>query len=187
MASEIRCKSPVVPNFFCRIFRVAAMNGKVKFNGEETKQHDGKWCYLFVSSKQFQQAMTALSTYLWHSAQPRDSCYAHRRVRDTPWMWRLQFQSSNHSSRTSKLSTSMRFRKKGREIIHWHKSFTDLFFSPWAASVKWNTNVATIKYLRNRLYNPLVFPKCRELETLLTDPLWNLLRSWASLGAGPGW
>lgn len=130
MASEIRCKSPVVPNFFCRIFRVAAMNGKVKFNGEETKQHDGKWCYLFVSSKQFQQAMTALSTYLWHSAQPRDSCYAHRRVRDTPWMWRLQFQSSNHSSRTSKLSTSMRFRKKGREIIHWHKSFTDLFFFP---------------------------------------------------------
>lgn len=79
------------------------------------------------------------------------------------------------------------FAKKGG------KSFTDtnhsltFFFSPWAASVKWNTKVATIKYLRNRLYNPLVFPKCRELETLLTDPLWNLLRSWASLGAGPGW
>lgn len=147
---------------------------------------------LFVSSKKVNQAMTALSTYLWHSAQPRDSCYAWSvrclgRVRDTPWMWRLQFQSSTIHPAHPTCPPLCAFAKKVG-IIHWHKSFTDLFF-PLEQLVSNGIQQLQLSNISEKqiLCNPLVFPKCRELETLLTDPLWNLLRSWASLGARPGW
>lgn len=145
MALEIRCKSWVWWNNFSAAWRVAAMM-ESQFNWEETKQHDvvmlSFWCMWAANS---QQAMTALSTYLWHSAQPRDCCCA--------WRQNCTVRCIGEHCNLPpciphiKLSTSMRFRKKVG-IIHWHKSFTDLF--PWAASVKWNTKVATIKYLRNR-------------------------------------